>query len=113
MEPQRPEYEREQELHSDTEVKNYLYRIHCATVSCLFDRYELVDVLPYLTVSDVYANGETFCFVTSFDDDGDTCHQIYDYEEAIRIGLQRSLEREADYRAVQERQKKIRLVKEV
>ena len=110
MKRQPPEYKREQDLKTETEVFNYLYKIHHAILPRLFDSYQLVDAYTDRIGSEVYANGEAFWFITFFDDDGDTCHHIYDIDEAVRIGLRRLREKEERDQIIEERRTKICLV---
>lgn len=110
MERHTPEYKREQDLHSETEVFHYLYEIHHAMIDRLFGSHQLVGTYTDRIVSEVYARGETVFFITFFDDDGDTCHQILDLHEGVRIGIRRLREEEAQEQIVQERRSQIRLV---
>ncbi len=79
-------------------------------LSRLFDSYQLVDAYADRIGSEVYANDEAFWFITFFDDDGDTCHHIYDIDEAVRIGLGRLREKEEREQLIEERRAEIHLI---
>lgn len=104
------EYKREQDLHSESEIFHYLYEMHHVMIRRLFCSHELVHICIDNMVSEVYARGEPVLFVTFFDDDGDTCHQILDFHEAVRIGMHRLEKAEARAKAVQEKRSQIGLV---
>ena len=79
-------------------------------LSRLFDSYQLVDACTDIIGSEVLANGDAFWFVTFFDDDGDTCHHIYDIHEAVRIGMRRLREKEEHDQLIEKQRAQICLV---
>ncbi len=92
MKRQPPKYKDTNELEDEIEAMGYICKIHQATASILFDRHFLVAALPYLLASKVFIRGEALWFVTSIGENGDTCHKIFVYEEALHYSLLDELE---------------------
>ena len=105
----RYEYKRKNQIRGKHEHSKYLRRVHNAMADCLFNWHMLRAETSEEKASIGYINDidEDFWLETFFDECGDTCHRLYDIQEARRLTKERdaadfqSREREIEQRRAQ------------
>ena len=108
-----PGYRRKEDFEADSERYEYLNEVHVAMAGHLFDWHGLRLATPEKIWSVVYlcARGTDLYFETYFDENGDTCHRLYDMFEAVRLLEIQMSDVRTQHEEIQKRRAQIRLVK--